>query len=111
MLGALYARDHPYQVPLSGTEASVAGLTRVDLTEYHSRFLVAGRSTIVVAGDGGLVATFDGGTTWSTVAQVTGVADFGFTTPTQGVAVVPGQSPTLVTTHDGGHTWTTVTFP
>jgi len=84
---------------------------RIPVTSGGGEVAVASRSTIVVAGDGGLVATFDGGTTWSTVAQVTGVADFGFTTPTQGVAVVPGQSPTLVTTHDGGHTWTTVTFP
>jgi len=50
-LRALYSQDHPYQFPLAGTEASVAGLTRGDLVQFHARFLVAGRSTIIVAGD------------------------------------------------------------
>jgi predicted Zn-dependent peptidase len=51
LLKALYATGHPYEHPLSGTEASVAELTRSDLVAFHSRFVVAGRPTIVVAGD------------------------------------------------------------
>jgi len=51
LLSALYDQDHPYRFPLAGTEASVAGLTRADLMQFHASFLVAGRSTIIVAGD------------------------------------------------------------
>ena len=76
-------------------------------------------STVVIdasaAGADQLVATFDGGTTWSVVHQETGgtMVDLGFTTPAQGVAVhwlngaKPGQ---LLMTHDGGHQWAPVSF-
>jgi photosystem II stability/assembly factor-like uncharacterized protein len=75
----------------------------------------ASSTTIVVAGSGGLEATFDGGRSWATIIPVNGneVSDLGFTTATQGVAVVSGQGPAgiLVITRDGGHTWNPVTFP
>jgi hypothetical protein len=63
-----------------------------------------------------LVATFDGGATWGSVAQYPGPGrwlELGFTSPTQGVAVTyqsAGQNGTLRMTYDGGHTWNAVTF-
>jgi photosystem II stability/assembly factor-like uncharacterized protein len=41
------------------------------------------------------------------------VAELGFTTSRQGVAVLtgPADKGTLVMTRDGGHTWKPVTFP
>ncbi|MFI5456008.1 MAG: M16 family metallopeptidase, partial [Isosphaerales bacterium] len=51
LLSALYDEGHPYRFPLAGTEVSVEGLTRADLMQFHASFLVAGRSTIIVAGD------------------------------------------------------------
>ena len=73
-------------------------------------------SVAVVACSSGLTATFDGGASWSTVdGGVSDVADLGFTTASQGVAVAidaAGTSydatGTLLMTHDGGHTWTAV---
>jgi photosystem II stability/assembly factor-like uncharacterized protein len=75
----------------------------------------ASSATIVAAGTGGLEATFDAGRSWATVVPVNGneVTDLGFTTATQGVAVVNGHGPAgvLLMTRDGGHTWNPVTFP
>jgi predicted Zn-dependent peptidase len=51
LLQALYGENHPYRHPLVGTLASVAGLTREDLAEFHAKYLVPGRAAIVVAGD------------------------------------------------------------
>jgi zinc protease len=51
LLTALYPRDHPYSVPLSGTEASVSGLTRTDLAAFHATFLSPVQATVIVAGD------------------------------------------------------------
>jgi photosystem II stability/assembly factor-like uncharacterized protein len=83
--------------------------------------VAAAPGVITVAGFGAnsavLISSFDGGRSWTTVsdapAGVTGVADLGFTTSVQGVAVLvgPGQSATLLMTHDGGHSWSPVTFP
>ena len=72
-------------------------------------------STVAVAAAGAVEATFDGGRSWATVIPVNGneVTDLGFTTATQGVAVVGGHGPTgvLLITRDGGHTWNPVRFP
>jgi photosystem II stability/assembly factor-like uncharacterized protein len=65
-----------------------------------------------------LVASFDAGKTWRSVAQFrqqsSSWAELGFTSPTQGVAVlvssVGGPSGTLLMTTDGGHTWHPVAF-
>jgi photosystem II stability/assembly factor-like uncharacterized protein len=69
---------------------------------------------VVAAGSASIEATFDGGRTWSEVLLTGGggVTDLGFTTTTQGVAVLhpPGQAGILETTHDGGHTWAEVAF-
>jgi len=50
-LKALYGDGHPYRFPLGGTEASVDGLTRADLADFHARFLLPSRPVVVVAGD------------------------------------------------------------
>ena len=72
-------------------------------------------TSVVVAGvEGELLATFDGGTTWSTVypGAATAMIDYvGFTTSSQGVAIegtIVGPLGTLLMTMDGGHTWTPV---
>jgi zinc protease len=51
LLRALYPPDHPYSVPLSGTEASVGGLARADLAAYHAAFFTPVHATVIVAGD------------------------------------------------------------
>jgi hypothetical protein len=70
--------------------------------------------TIVGTGNAGLVATFDGGKTWSTVLPLSGasVSFLGFTTSSQGVAIEVQANglPALLMTHDGGHTWPAVSF-
>lgn len=58
-----------------------------------------------------MVATFDGGRHWRTVA--TGTPLFiGFTSPSQGVAIVHSAAGVdeLLMTRDGGRTWTAVAF-
>ena len=63
-----------------------------------------------------LVATFDGGSSWVTVYQggpgARSVDELGFTTVTEGVAVIgdPGQRSLMVKSANGGRSWTTVTF-
>jgi predicted Zn-dependent peptidase len=51
LLRLLYSREHPYQHPLAGSEESVAGFLRPDLMEFHARFVLGGRATLIVAGD------------------------------------------------------------
>ncbi len=51
LLKALYGSKHPYHLPLGGTEESVRGIGVDDLKAFHSRYLVPGRASIVVAGD------------------------------------------------------------
>ena len=49
----LYGEGHPYAMPLSGsgTEASIAALTRDDLVEYHQTWVRPEMATMVVVGD------------------------------------------------------------
>ncbi|WP_193162635.1 M16 family metallopeptidase [Microbulbifer hainanensis] len=49
----LYGTDHAYGVPLtgSGTEESIASLTRDDLQQYHQTWLRPDNATLVVTGD------------------------------------------------------------
>jgi predicted Zn-dependent peptidase len=51
LLEALYAEHHPYRYPLVGTLASVDRLTRVDVADFHARYLVPSRAAVVIAGD------------------------------------------------------------
>jgi photosystem II stability/assembly factor-like uncharacterized protein len=95
--------------PFSGSQGSWS------VTSPLPQTIVVGAYT--GAGSPVLRASFDGGTTWRTVAgyqQSWSWADLGFTSPTQGVAVlsttVGGPSATLLMTTDGGHTWYPVAF-
>jgi hypothetical protein len=73
---------------------------------------------LVLAGGAGLLATFDGGATWTTVCTApidTWVQYIGFETSTQGVAIAmnsAGVIPigSLLMTFDGGHDWSPVTL-
>ena len=49
----LYGDDHAYGIPLtgSGTEAAVSGLTRQDLSDFHSTWARPNNATLVVVGD------------------------------------------------------------
>ena len=49
----LYGEGHPYAMPLSGsgTEASIAALTRDDLVNYHQTWVRPETATMVVVGD------------------------------------------------------------
>lgn len=71
---------------------------------------------LVVSTGTSLAATADGGKTWRTVYSApsgTEVQFVGFTTASQGVAVVEGGTTgpsMLLMTHDGGETWSPVTL-
>ncbi|MFD1215891.1 M16 family metallopeptidase [Microbulbifer celer] len=49
----LYGADHAYSIPFtgSGTEDSIASLTRDDLVNYHQTWLRPDNATLIVAGD------------------------------------------------------------
>jgi predicted Zn-dependent peptidase len=49
----MYGEGHPYAIPFtgSGTEASVAALTREDLVAFHRDWLRPDNATIIVTGD------------------------------------------------------------
>ncbi|MCK7596536.1 insulinase family protein [Microbulbifer sp. CAU 1566] len=49
----LYGDDHAYSIPFtgSGTEESIASLTRNDLVNYHQSWLRPDNATLIVAGD------------------------------------------------------------
>jgi len=49
----IYGADHPYSVPFtgSGTEASVAKLTRNDLIKFHKAWFKPANATLIVVGD------------------------------------------------------------
>lgn len=49
--GLLYGQEHVYGKPASGYEASVAGITRDDLAQWHATWFKPGSATLVVAGD------------------------------------------------------------
>ena len=51
--GVLYGKDHAYGLPFtgSGTEQSVASLTRDDLIEFHRTWFKPNHATLVIAGD------------------------------------------------------------
>ncbi len=78
-------------------------------------------STIVLAGSrgqstpvGAIARSTNGGTTWSTVDLPSGwsVSYLGFTTPTQGVAIVDnGTASHLYMTYDGGASWSETASP
>jgi len=44
-------QEHPYRIPIIGTEASVASLEREDVRSFFERHYVPGNMTLVVAGD------------------------------------------------------------
>ena len=49
----IYGKDHAYGIPMtgSGTEASIASLTREDLVDYYSTWIRPSNGTLFVAGD------------------------------------------------------------
>ena len=49
----LYGAGHPYAIPFSGTgtEASIASLTRDDLVAYHRDWVRPDNATLVIVGD------------------------------------------------------------
>ena len=51
--GLIYGEGHAYNMPLtgSGTEASLAGITRDDLTSFHDTWFRPNNATMVVVGD------------------------------------------------------------
>jgi len=115
------AGEHLYRSTNGG--ASFAELSPAVPLTGADEVATPNASTIVVAGDSPLdahgastpvvIASFDGGHTWTTVlkpGQVT-FNDLGFTTQTQGVMITTsGTTSRLLMTRDGGHTWAAVTF-
>jgi zinc protease len=49
--GLVYGKNHPYSTPGSGTEASVAALTRADMQKFHATWFKPNNATLVVVGD------------------------------------------------------------
>jgi zinc protease len=51
--GLLYGKDHAYGLPLTGTgtEASVARMTRADLVRYHQAWFKPNNASLLVVGD------------------------------------------------------------
>lgn len=47
----LYGADHPYGVPLIGTEESLRTLTRGDVSAFFTQRYAPGQATLIVAGD------------------------------------------------------------
>jgi hypothetical protein len=64
-------------------------------------------TTVVVGNSAGLIGSFDGGKTWQSVYSGAAAAFVGFTSASQGVALVGGS---MIMTTDGGHTWHAVAF-
>jgi predicted Zn-dependent peptidase len=48
---ALYGEQHPYGRPLSGSESSVAEITRDDLVKFYTTFFRPNNATLLVVGD------------------------------------------------------------
>ena len=102
-----------------GGDTFVPGPTAIPVTAAN--FIAApSPGHAVVSGpaaDGGavLVATEDGGATWTTVFRQAGGGswlELGFTTATQGVAIesVTSGGTIMLLSHDSGHSWQPVTF-
>ncbi|MGX4643709.1 M16 family metallopeptidase [Massilia sp. SYSU DXS3249] len=49
--GLLYGQEHAYGKPASGTTASVQGISREDLANWHATWFKPGSATLIVAGD------------------------------------------------------------
>jgi zinc protease len=51
--GLLYGKGHPYSLPFTGTgtEASVAKITRADLVKFHETWFKPNNATLLVVGD------------------------------------------------------------
>jgi zinc protease len=51
--GLIYGKGHPYAIPFTGTgtEASVARMTRADLIKYHQTWFKPNNATLLVVGD------------------------------------------------------------
>ena len=47
----VYGQDHPYGSPLSGTEKSVAPITRDALAKFHQTWFKPNHATLVIVGD------------------------------------------------------------
>jgi len=67
------------------------------------------------AGASDLVASFDGGAQWSSLYRASSIAYVGFTSPSQGVAIVQVtggglDNTAMIMTYDGGHQWHKVSF-
>jgi photosystem II stability/assembly factor-like uncharacterized protein len=93
--------------------AAVAAIpTTAAVSGAYSVAAPPGEPEVVVVGGSGLMATFDGGHTWRAVYRASAglIRVVGFTTATQGVAIVTGGTDvsTLLMTRDGGATWTPV---
>jgi len=98
--------DAGRQVPTA--DAGGAGYGGPIASPTATTIVTGGRTP---AGRNDLVATFDGGAHW-TVESPDSPLYVGFTSPTQGVAIVqaPSNALSLLMTFDGGHSWATVAF-
>lgn len=93
---------------------------RTDLPNNHGFAVASPRAGIAVvsgsaaSGTGELLATFDGGATWTAVyhGQPSEAATYlGFTSSTQGVAITrEGAAGSLLMTFNGGRSWSPVAF-
>jgi hypothetical protein len=95
------------------TESAVAVplVTVTAVTSASPDVIALGGGT---SSEGVIEASFDGGTTWTTVFRANGMAqvdELGFTTQAQGVAIITAASEdSLLMTRDGGKTWSRVVF-
>lgn len=101
-----------------GDSFSAVGALPVAASDAYAVTTAPGdAATVVVATLNGLVASFDGGATWTDLhtagaqGKYAGADFVGFTTATQGVAIMgDGPGTTMLMTRDGGHTWEPVDF-
>jgi len=108
------AGDHLY-LSHDGGSSFVESSTAVPV-QLAAQVAAASPSVVVVAGSDStgarLVATFDGGRTWTVVALLGAVTirDLGFTSAEQGVVITTsaGAPAGLLMTRDGGRTWRAV---
>lgn len=83
----IYGADHAYGKPASGTENSVAAITREDLAKWHADWLKPQSATIIVTGD-------------TTLAKLTPMLEQSFANWKQGTA--PTKNLTTVAKTTGG---------